>query len=288
MGPYAPSQTVRRSGGRLSQAADLFLLRGLAFCRECGSPMYVRSDSVKTYNCKLARKHTGLCHAKPIDARQADQHVLDHVSYFVGSVEDWINEKVQARSGEQANRERLVMDAQAHLAKLVKARAARVGELEQVGMHPIALEVIANIDSKIEQANEKIKDAQAALDEHTAPADVDAALHYYIKLTEVIAGNTAGASGVEELNAALSTVIAGIWMVRDSDNQLTAEFELKPLEATPTNGLAQVLSQDLAGRRMTLPSPNLTGPTEADLVSAGLVPTDNGLRTIGIRSSWRS
>lgn len=53
----------------------------------------------------------------------------------------------------------------------------------------------------------------------------DAALDYYGRLVDLVSGKVNQAAGARELNAALSTVIAGSWMALD-DGVLHAHFRL--------------------------------------------------------------
>jgi hypothetical protein len=50
------------------------------------------------------------------------------------------------------------------------------------------------------------------LSEFEAPSDVDAVLDDYSQVADVVRGKIAAARGVPEINAALSTIIAGIWL----------------------------------------------------------------------------
>ena len=63
-----------------------------------------------------------------------------------------------------------------------------------------------------------------------------------------IEGKVRTAKGVEEMNAALASVIAGMWVGVECGT-LRAEFQLQPLASDiSTYALPQILSQDLAGK----------------------------------------
>jgi hypothetical protein len=55
---------------------------------------------------------------------------------------------------------------------------------------------------------------------------VDAALDFYSGLVELVRGKVTAATGAAELNAALSTVLVGMWAEID-DGRLRAEFRLR-------------------------------------------------------------
>ena len=117
-----------------------------------------------------------------------------------------------------------------------------------------ALEEVERIDLEREAQLQAIAEAEAVVAEWAGPPDQKAALAYYEALLDLIRGRVGNARGAQDVNRALHDVLAGIWFdVREG--RLRAEFEVRVLPDDPTapNGLAQVLSRDLAGSRMTLP-----------------------------------
>ena len=257
--PKTPAGAQRRQGGR-PYVFHSYLLKDLAFCSRCGAPIRIRTDK-GLYVCRNKRTGTGLCDARSIPTRIADEHVLRHLHWFIGSVEDWITERVQERSTELQAREKTLARERGRLGELERQRQARMGELEEVGITALGLEVIEGIDRKIEAQQRKIGEAEAMTAEWQGPPDVNAALDYYSKLVDAIRGKVAGADGVEAVNAALTTVVAGLWISYDG-KRLEASFALRPLDGREdVSGLAQVLSHELGGNRITLPA---TDPADYD------------------------
>jgi DNA invertase Pin-like site-specific DNA recombinase len=269
-----PAAVQARKGGR--PAGDAYLLAGLAFCRRCGAPMRSKTyrTGTRTYRCRNGMEGINLCNARPVRADVVEQHVLEHLHWFVGSVEDWLAEKVQERSDEQRRREDLLDRERAALDDLDRSRErhlAQYRDLVDNGSHVayLALEEVERVDREREAQRQAITEAEAVISEWTGAPDTDAALDYYNAIVGVIEGKVRAAKGVKELNAALASVIAGVWLSVE-DGTLHAEFQLRPLADDPTgpNALAQILSQDLAGRRMTLPSATLVD--EIEMVRASL------------------
>lgn len=105
-------------------------------------------------------------------------------------------------------------------------------------------------------------------------ARLNAALDFYTSVVDLVHGRIAKAKGAIEINRALHDVLAGIWM-KVQDGQLHAEFQLRVIadDLSMPNGLAQVLSQDLAGRRMSLPTGSYAGnPDPVSLTKTALDP----------------
>src|SRR3954447_2392499 len=110
---------------------------------------------------------------------------------------------------------------------------------------------------------------EAVASEWQGPLDAGAALAYYEQIVAVVDGKVAAAKGVGELNAALSTVIAGIWM-EVAGGTLQAEFQLRPPSGLAmVSGLAEALAVDAAGRRIALPQ-GVEEPSEVEMVQASL------------------
>ena len=99
-----PAARHRQKGGR-PPADESYLLRGFAFC-VCGAPLYQRRmrGRRRAYICAVHLQATGMCDQLPIDAKLAESHVLRHLEWFIGSVEEWIGSKVQARDIEEQSR----------------------------------------------------------------------------------------------------------------------------------------------------------------------------------------
>jgi DNA invertase Pin-like site-specific DNA recombinase len=260
----APTGVQRRKGGRPVKV-DGFLLRSLAFCPRCSSPMYVRSDSAGYYTCKLRRTGTGLCDSQPVPARLADERVFHHLGTFVGSVEAWIADRVADHSGEHEIRQQAFRREVAKLAGIERLRSKLMTGYEQQitddrATAYLALEAVQRKDRELTTQQKKIADTEAKLAEFQGPPDVDRVLDYYNGLLEAIRGRVAGAESIREVNAALSTIIAAIWLSWDRD-QLDASFALRPSlnDSDHIGGLAQVFNADMPGARWAL-HPPLDGP----------------------------
>ena len=99
-----PVTLAKRKSGRPPKNDD-YVLKGVAFCRQCGASMWTREFAAgRHYTCSNVRKATGLCSAAPVPADLIERQVLDHLHLFVGSVEDWIGEQVAERDEEQQAR----------------------------------------------------------------------------------------------------------------------------------------------------------------------------------------
>ena len=188
------------------------MLRSVAFCAVCGAPLY-RSYAYLggqgAYLCANKLQATGACQAPAIPAEMLEGRVLDHLDTLIGSVESWIAELLKER-GVEAQARQCQLDAErAKLAVLDRQRDERMSELERVGFHPVALEVVERIDRDREAQAVTIADAEARLAEFDGQVDADAALDFYNALVETVQGRVKGAHGIGELNEALATVLAG-------------------------------------------------------------------------------
>lgn len=268
-----PVGRQRRQGGRPLNV-DRFLLRGLAFCAHCGSPMHVRSDKRGYYTCRAQRRGTGLCDAKGIPAPIADERVLHHLDTFIASVEGWIAGRVRECSDEHAAREQALRQELHALGDLERLRAKLMAEYERQvdegkSTAYLALEAVERKDRDLEQQRREIDAAEAQLSEWRGAPDADQALDYYNDLVSAIRGRVSGASGVGAVNAALSTIVAGIWLGYDG-KQLTASFALRPLDRRDDASLAvQLLSGHGEGWWPLPPKPDTTGVTKWALGEKG-------------------
>jgi DNA invertase Pin-like site-specific DNA recombinase len=254
-----PASVQARKGGR--PASDAFLLAGLAFCRSCGAPMRCQRyrTGTRIYKCRHALEGIGLCEARPVRAEIAERHVLEHLHLFIGAVEDWLDRKVAEYTAEQSMREAVLDRERAALGELDRNREQHFAQyrlLVEDGSRVahLALEEVERIDRERQTQRQKIAEAEAVISEWSGHPDADAALDYYIAIREVIEGKLRAAKGIKELNAALASVIAGIWMEFDA-HKLHAEFELRP--TADYDG----------GRRIALPDPD---PVLAELVQTSL------------------
>jgi DNA invertase Pin-like site-specific DNA recombinase len=278
-----PVRSQRRHGGR-PVVSDRFLLQGLGFCARCGSPMYLNDIRDGYYVCRDRRRGTGLCRAKPVPRRLADERVAHHLGTFVGGVKRWITARVAERDDEHQAHEQALRTEQAALTDMERLRAKLLAEYEcQVAdgrsTAYLALEAVERKDSELEAQRQKVQATEALMAEWEPIPDVDAALGYYRDLVDAIRGRISGASSVREVNATLSTIIAGIWISYDGQ-RLDASFALRPLDGRDdVGGLAQALSHSEPGKRFALKPPLADEPDLADtsgwILGVGLAKTQD-------------
>jgi DNA invertase Pin-like site-specific DNA recombinase len=234
-----PAESQRRKGGRRPTLA--YPLRGVVFCAACKAPLYPTWDhrgEKRTYHCGHSRQSSGECRRRPIPAELLESHVLNHLSTFVGSVEAWIADQLGERRTEALAR-RTALDARnAALAALDRHRGKLYAEYERLiaaddPLARYALEPVAKLDRQCDQAREEIAEAEAVLSEFSAPPDVDAALDFYNELVDVVTGRIERATSAEALNAALASVLSGLWCELDPDHdnrRLLVRFALRAPE----------------------------------------------------------
>lgn len=227
------SAVQRRKGGRKPTDPSYFL-RGVAFCGKCGAALYTRDQAAgRVYVCANRRQGTGLCDAPAIPAGLIEANVLNHLDVFVGSVEQWLSEQVNARHAEHKARMAAVERERQALADLDRQReqhmaaySRMVGEGDRPARY--ALGAVDSIDREREQQAARIAEAEAIVSEWTAPPDVDAALDFYTGLLDLVQGKVRQARGTVELNRALGQVLAGLWAeVEPERDRLLVEFELR-------------------------------------------------------------
>lgn len=225
---------LRRQGRR---PAEDYLLRRLGFCGRCGRSLYTRRLAAgRQYQCAAVRESRGTCDAKPIPADVAEAQVLARLQTFVGDVEQWIAARAADADNERELFARAVQDQRAKLAKIERrAERARAqhdrlldeGDDELAGA---ALRQVTRIDAERDEQARSLAQAEQRLTEWQAP-DVDAALDYYTELRDAIAGRVREAQSVRDLNAALRTVLEGIWLHTVEDDALgqvlIAQFVLR-------------------------------------------------------------
>ena len=114
-----PVAAQARKGGRPAkpESAD-FILRGVAFCRDCGAPHRSRRyrNGTRKYRCSRAMEGRGLCDSRPVPADLAEQHVLAHFETIVGdSMAAFLAVQAQERAAELAVQEGAVKRAHEQL-----------------------------------------------------------------------------------------------------------------------------------------------------------------------------
>lgn len=202
--------SARQTGRRPSEP---YMLRGVAFCGLCGQRLYTRTlASGRWYVCAAVREARGTCTAERIPAVDVEAKVIDHLEHFVGRVEDWI----AARSRESdADRERfaeLVTGQRAQL-KQRQNRAARAHEqherLLDAGseLADDALAQAVRLDAEAAEMFSALDICEQQLEDWPTPPQVDAALDFYNTLRDAIHGRVKAAQSVQEMNAALRSVL---------------------------------------------------------------------------------
>ena len=275
-----PAALQARKGGRPG-THEFLLGGGLAFCRACGAPMRIRvyRNGTRVYRCRNTTEGYGLCSARPVPAVLIERHVLEHLHWFVADLEDWLEQKVAESSDQQQAREMVIERERAVLRdaerKVTLAEAAYEKALADEELAAAALRQVARLERQRDDQRRAAQEAEAVASEWQGPLDAGAALAYYEQIVALVDGKVTAAKGVGELNAALSTVIAGIWMERVGGTQrsggtLQAEFQLRPPSGLPmVSGLAEALAVDAAGRRIALPQA-VEEPSEVELVQRSL------------------
>jgi hypothetical protein len=221
-----PVAIQRRKGGK--RPNESYLLRGIAFCA-CGEPHYASDKWLgrsRAYICRHKVKPTGLCDRPPIPAELLETHVLNHLAWFVDSVEGWLGELVRERDGQRKVREGQLDRETASLAALDHTRDERMAELEEVGITKVGMELIERMDARREAQQQRVVDAEAVLAEWAPPPNLNAALEFYSELLDLVQGRVKKAQGARELNEALASVLVGLWCWIE-DGRLRVEFELR-------------------------------------------------------------
>jgi DNA invertase Pin-like site-specific DNA recombinase len=219
---------AQHAGGGRQPKAD-FMLRRLAFCGECGQPVYslVRHGK-RIYECRTRVRGTGTCDAQAIPADLVEARVLDHLSLFLeDDLDIWIGEQLAQRSDEQVALQSAVDAKRLALLSLEARREQRMAELENVGITAVGLEVIDRIDRDHAALRADIDDGEAVLSEWTARVSADGVLDFYTRLRDLVSGRVARADGVAEINAILHDSLRGIWLAYDGET-LSADIRVRP------------------------------------------------------------
>lgn len=236
-----PAEIQRRKGGR--RPREPYMLRSLTFCAGCGAAMYrsyAYAAGQRTYVCGNKLQATGACKRPPILAELLEAHVLNHLDTFIGSVEGWIAELLGQRDAEAQASLSAVDTKKLTLAVADRQRDKLMAEYERLianddPLARYALEPVARLDRQRDAAQAEIDQAEALASEWSGPPDVDAALDFYEGLVDAIEGRIKQTSGIEELNQALASVLAGLWCELDPDRdheRLLVQFALR----TPEKG----------------------------------------------------
>jgi DNA invertase Pin-like site-specific DNA recombinase len=259
-----PVAVARRSGGR-KPADGSYFLRGIVRCSKCGATLYTRRQAAgRMYVCANRRQGTGLCEAPPIPAELIEGHVLRHLDSFVGSVEGWLTEQVEARTADHQDRLAAVERERARLPELQRQREKLMGryvQMEDEGdrLARLALEAVESCDAATAEVTASIAEAEAVVSEWTGPPDMDAALDFYSELVDFVTGQVREARGTAELNRALSQVLTGLWAeVEPERDRLLVEFELHGHDWRSDTTAAGTPVAPMLAHRPTLPPASMS------------------------------
>lgn len=224
-----PVAIQARMGGR--RASDQFLLRGVAFCADCGEPLYTRNYAWgRAYLCAAVREARGTCDAPKIPAEPIERAVLEHLSGFLGDVRAWIATRA-AEADVERQRFAETIDGQRAELRRLQVRAQRAHDqherLLDAGddVADGALRAALRMDDDAEDLRTTLQHAERRLEDWQAPR-VDAALDFYTELRDGIAGRIDGAKTIADTNAALRSVLESIrlWSV---DGKVIGQFFLR-------------------------------------------------------------
>ena len=230
-----PIAEQRRSAGR--RPAEDYLLRRIAFCGQCGRSLYTRRLAAgRQYICAAVRESRGTCDAAAIPADVAEAQVLARLQTFVGDVEEWIGARAAEADHERELFASAVQEQRSKLAQIERraerARAQHDRCLDEGDdqLATAALREVTRIEAERDEQARSLSQAEQRLTEWQTP-DVDAALDYYMELRDAIAGRVQRAQSIRDLNAALKTVLEGIWLHTVHDDEvgkvLIAQFVLR-------------------------------------------------------------
>jgi hypothetical protein len=229
-----PVAAQRRLAGR--RPVEEYLLRRIAFCGYCGRALYRRRlASGRHYLCAAVREARGTCSAASIAADVAEAQVLARLQTFVGDVEQWVSSRAAGADCERNLFAAAVQEQRSELARIERraerARAQHDRLLDDGNdLAATALREVARIEADCNERVAALAEAEQRLAEWETP-DVDAALDYYSELRDAIAGRVERAQSVRDLNAALRTVLEGVWLNTVEDDHLgqvlIAQFVLR-------------------------------------------------------------
>lgn len=226
-----PAAVQRRKGGR-SPGDGSFFLRGIARCLVCDSALWTRRNAEngkRFYVCRHRRQGTGVCDAEPIPATLIEEHVLGHLTAFVGDAQTWALQQVHEMEEDRTARQRAVNRLKAESAELDRRRGLVLADYTDAVTEGdtkarIVLEAIDRLDGQGTKLARRIADAEAQLREWTEATD-DEALDLIQGLLDLVQGKVANAEGAAAVHEALASVLAGIWARFDGD-RLRAEFRM--------------------------------------------------------------
>jgi hypothetical protein len=172
-----------------------------------------------------------------LPATPAEEHVLAHLTAFVGDTEAWALEQVREHEQDRATRERVLDQLRAEAAELDRTRGlvlkdytAATAEGDPKARY--VLEALDRLDGQATALARRVADAEAQISEWQEAGE-DEALALLRGLLDAVQGRVAKAQGTAALHNALASVLAGIWLSYEGD-RLRAEFRMAESATAPS------------------------------------------------------
>jgi hypothetical protein len=245
------AQRAKRDKARPGQhtvgrPAKLHLLARLGICGGCGAPMssytspYKRKDGsrARSYRCRSYHQADGTCPMKPVSASSIDTAVMEHLHELVPDFDKWIGQIEDRHAAERLRLADVVQQAEAdrdkHTADVAKERRKYRAVEDDDDLARLALGFVKEAEAELEAAETRLKASEDALASVPVNAPRDRILDFAIDLRDAIAGRTATARSVEEVNRMLVETFDRfvVWPPGSSlpDGSLTAgQFAVEPI-----------------------------------------------------------
>jgi DNA invertase Pin-like site-specific DNA recombinase len=209
-----PVALQRRKGGR--RAADEYILRGIAHCARCGSPLYVhRQRGKRFYVCREIRQCTGLCTARPIPAELLEAAVVADLKGLVPRMKAWLAEKATERAHEHARLEALGDAERQRLGAIVReAEALRTNYRKHLlagsELADLALAELHATEQRADAQRAAVTAAEARVQEWTTAPTMDEALDYLIDVRDIVVRRLGEADGPIATRGALAELLEAV------------------------------------------------------------------------------
>ena len=252
-----------RQGGR--PPADDYLLKGVATCARCGTGMYTRryAETGRTYLCGSVREARGTCDLPRIPAGTVEAAVLRHLDRFGESLRDFLAHHV-ADHGAQRDTLAVEVERRQEALTTLDRRLAKYTALadeaaDDDGDLRAAMRAVARVETERDDAMSALADATAALEEFSAPPDVDGAVAAFERLRALIAERVGQAEGMAALNAFMRELVASCMVEVDAEGAYLTFTMRHPM---PNGYGANILSLGMPGGRLDEPGelPAWLGP----------------------------
>jgi hypothetical protein len=213
-----PVAVKRRQGGRPS--ATTYLMRGIAFCAECGDAMYGRErsrlNSERLYVCRNRRECTGLCSAPFVRATGAESAAVNWLDKCIEQLHDWCAARLRDHQSDRAALTAAVDAERRRLADLDRRYANVQADYVRHAGDPrraaLVLDALEVIERDREDQRAVIHDAEARVGEWIVDPAVDAVLDFYNGIVGTIRDRLRRSVGADDMRAALHDLLEGVWM----------------------------------------------------------------------------